>query len=171
MVLRGRRRTSTLGEAGPRSWLLAFCEKGIGSPRFPLLGLALAVPTELTDALCVGGGGFGVGRRIVSAKRDGGELTGLEGNLDGVPSSEVFGPSVWPICEETVILTVRTLSSGRDSRISAPVHQSLLLCYDSDLEQMVTKRRKKSFAGREEKKGVRGGKLARVEGNLDGLHE
>ena len=104
----------------------------------------------MTDALCGGVGGFSAGRRIVSAEREGGELKGLGGNLDGVPSSEVFGPSVWPICEETVILTVRTLSSGRDSRILAPVHQSLLLCYDSDLEQMVTKRRKKKFRGQRE---------------------
>ena len=70
----------------------------------------------------------------LALKGRGGELTGFEGNLDGVPSSEVFGPSVWPICEETVILTVRTLSSGRDSRILAPVHQNPLLRYDSDLE-------------------------------------
>ena len=50
-------------------------------------------------------------------------------NLSGLP--------VWFICEETVTLTVRALSSGRDSWILAPVHYSLLLCFDSDIEQMV----------------------------------
>ena len=65
------------------------------------------------------------------------------------PLRRLFVPPVWSICEGTVALTVRTLSSGRDSWILAPVHYSLLLCYDSDIEQVVIKREKtKSFAGR-----------------------
>ena len=86
-------------------------------------------------------------------------------NLSGLP--------VWFICEETVTLTVRALSSGRDSWILAPVHYSFLLRHDSDLDQMVKKRRKKNrkFRGqRGKKRGGRKGKLTWVEGNLDGLH-
>ena len=90
----------------------------------------------------MGVGGFSIGRRIVSDKGERGKLTGLEGNLDGVLFSEAFGPSVWPICEETVTLTVLTLSSGRDSWILAPLHYSPPLRYDSDSEQRVIKRKK-----------------------------
>ena len=53
------------------------------------------------------------------------------------------GPPVWSICKETGTLTVRALSPGKDSRILAPLHYSLLLCYDSGIEQMVIKRKKK----------------------------
>ena len=51
----------------------------------------------------------------VSAEREGGELTGLEGKLDGVPSPEASGPFVRSICEDKVTITVCTLSSGGDS--------------------------------------------------------
>ena len=74
VVLRGRRRTGTLRESGANSWLLTFYKESIGLPRLPLLGRALVVPTELTDALCAGVGGFSVGRRIVGVKRAGGPL-------------------------------------------------------------------------------------------------
>ena len=57
------------------------------------------------------------------------------------PLRRLFGPPVWSICEETVTLTVHTLASGRDSWILAPVHYSLLLWYDSDIEQMVIKKK------------------------------
>ena len=93
MVLRRRRRTRTLRESGAHSSFLAFYRDSIGLPRVLLRGLALGVPTKLPDALCVGVGGvLAYGIALLALKRGGGKkkLTGIEGNLDGVPSSEAF---------------------------------------------------------------------------------
>ena len=43
--------------------------------------------------------------------------------------------------EETVTYTVCPFSSGRYLRFLPPVHHSVLLCYDPDIEQIVMKRK------------------------------
>ena len=84
------------------------------------------------------------------------------GNLYGALSAEVFRSACLGICEETVTVTVRAVSSGKDWRILATVQYSIALRYNSDIEQMVKRGEKQKVLRVAEgggKKKQAGGKM------------